>query len=788
MAFVSSTATIEASAASFARLWGQVTPAAGVRIRSATSFRAFVTSSSGTASVDIYQLNSDGTSTKLATLPSSTTGVYGGPYTTTNAAAIYWQFSTLPSVLPAPVAVNVTFINDAPSVPLTAMYTGAPPQTPFASTDSSLLLNLDLRKGVPPGWTSYGFGTFDATNGYTPGTLSASGLANNSVPGFASTAEMPQGTVALRFQRTGVTTDNSFPPYFWDSTGNTLNAATQDRQLFIMRANSGNWVFAAVIQAASVPYIEFAFQSNSMTQPNHFEWQTMNSHYVPGYQDATFADLVITWYQNQYYVFFDGHLVNSGTLGDVPTLQMFQNICIGNYNGSGQPAGAPFGAYAIQQVQISSRFLGPVMAGPTIGILGDSFVASYTQRATPTATAPGGYLQASDIDNVQNSLGLYSGLAALTVQSGQTSTFHEIQALMFETYGFYPPIYNAGDPGHGFSQLLLPIDDAYIAALNQATPSIVVAEGSVNDVNQFNPSDATLLSDTQTYMQRLVLGGGSRIAAPANTLLEDIIYLEMLSSQGLPSANQYVEPGYGTESQNLITITRNGMSDYAPPNATAFSYIKSREWWNQASDYPYYLLGTSPNNPYIGPGGRDWLNVHPGPTGFSVIASELFTPVANAIMTTAGASVALSGSATEKAGGLATLSLAIANAGPLVATGVTVTATLPVGATLVSAASSAGCAQKAQVLTCTVPPISASQSAPLNISLQVNSGLALNTTFVLSTATYNPNVGGATLAVSVPSPAGSGGTDAPFPLWAIASLGVGLLGIAARRGSRTASP
>jgi uncharacterized repeat protein (TIGR01451 family) len=786
MAFVLMTATIEASAESSARLWNQVTPAAGVRIKSAASFRAFVTSSSGTPSVDIYQLNSDGTSTKLATVASSATGMYGGPYTTTNAVAIYWQFSALPSALPAPVAVSVTFINDTPSVPLSALYTGALPQTPFAATDSSLLLNLDLRKGIPAGWTSYGFGTFDTTNGYTPGTLSASGLANSSVPGFTSTAQMPQGTIALRFQRTGVTTDNSFPPYFWDSTGNTLNATTQNRQLFIMRSNSGNWVFAAVIQAASVPYLQFAFQTNSMTQANFFAWQTMNSHYVPGYQDATFADLVITWYQNQYYVFFDGHLVNAGTLGDVPTLQMFENICIGNYNGSGQPAGAPFGDYAIQQVQISSRFLGPVIAGPTLGILGDSFVASYTQRATPSATGPGGALQVSDIDAVQNSLGLYSGLAALTVQSGQTSAFHEIQALMFETYGFYPSIYNAGDPGHGFSQLLLPIDDAYIAALNAAAPAIVVAEGSVNDVNQFNPSDATLLSDTETYIKRLVLGGGSRIAAPANTLLEDIIYLELLSSQGLPSAAQYTEPGYGTESQNLINITRTGMSNYAPPNATTFSYIQSREWWNQAADYPYYLLGTSPNNPYDGPGGRDYLNVHPGPTGFSVIASELFTPIANAIMTTAGASVALTGSGSENSSGLLTLSLAIANSGPLAATGVTVTATLPSGTVLVSASSNSGCAQQGYVLTCAVASISAAQSTTLQISLQAKTAVTLNTTFALSTTTYNPNAAGTTLALNVSPPSGGDGSDAPLPLWAFVSLGAGLLGFASRSRMRSA--
>jgi hypothetical protein len=770
-----------ASAASSSRLWSQVTPAAGVRIHSAASFRVLATTSSGTVSVDIYELNSNGASTKLATLAASAAGIHGGPYTATNAAAIYWQFTTLPAAAAAPTPVSVTFINDVPAIPLASLYPGALPQTPFAATDSSLLLNLDLRQGLPAGWTAYGSGVFSATNGYTPGTAGASGLVNASVPAFSSSAEMPQGTVALHFQRTGVTTDDTFPPYFWDSTGNTLNAATQDRQLFYMHSNAGNWALGAVVQAASVPFLQLALRTNSMSQPNYFGWQTLNSHYVPGYQDPSFADLVITWYQNQYYVFFDGHLVNAGTLGDVPTLEMFENICIGNYNGSGQPAGAPFGAYAIQRVQISTRFLGPVIAGPTVGILGDSFVASYTQRATPTPTGSNGNLQVSDIDGVQNSLGLYSGIAALTVQPGQTSSFHEIQALMFENYGFYPPIYNAGDPGHGFSESLSPIDDAYIAGLNAAAPSIVIAEGSVNDANQFHPPDATILADTEAYLRRLVLGGGSRIAASANPQLEDILYLEMLSSQGLPSAGGYAEPGYGNESQNLITITRNGMAGYAPPNGVVFGYVKSREWWNEAADYPYYLFGSNPNDPYNAPGGRDYLDVHPDPTGFSVIASELFAPLANAIMNTAGANVALTGAGSETGTGLTTVGLDITNDGPLTAAGVTVTATLPAGTALASTGNSSGCAQQGQVLTCTVPTIAAGQSAALNLSLQSKVPTKLALTFALGTTTYDPNTSGATLALNIAAPVAADGGNAPLPLWALLSLAGGLFAFATRR-------
>jgi uncharacterized repeat protein (TIGR01451 family) len=772
---------LAASSSSSARLWNRVTPAAGVPIRSATSFRAFAISSTGTPMVDIYQINNDGTSTKLDTIVSTTTGAYGaGTYTTHNMAAIYWQFTIPPTASAGPPPVSVTFINDNPAVALSGLYYNALPQTPFAPTDRSLLLNLDLRKGPPVGWSNNGTGAFDATNGYMPGTGSTNGIANTSVPGFSNATQMPTGTVAVRFQRVGVATDNHLGALFWDSTGNTLNAATQNRQLFVMRSNSGNWVIGATILAANIPLLQVALQTNSMSAADHFNWQTMNSHYVPGYQDPTFADLVITWYQNQYYIFFDGHLVSAGSLGDIPTYQMMENICIGNYNGSGLPSGAPFGAYYIQQVQVSSRFLGPVLAGPTIGLLGDSFIQGYTVRANPSATGAGGNLQVSDVDAVQNALGMYNGLAALGLQPGQTAAFHQLQALMFENYGFFPPIYNAGQSGHGYSHINLPIDDAYIAALNQAAPAVIVAQGSINDVSPFKPSDGNLLADTESIMNRLVVGGGSRIAASPNPALEKIVYLEMLSSQGVPSGGAYPEPAYGIESQNLISITRTGMSNFVLPNSTRFSYVTSREWWDRAPDYAHYLYGTNPDNPYNLVGGRDYQNGHPDPSGSSVIAAHLYTPVADAIMNTVGADLSLEGTGKENAAGLASYSLTVSNAGPLVSTGATVTATLPSGTTFVAGSSSSGCTRSGQTVSCTVGTIAAAKSYALNLTLQVSLSTPTSITFSLAGSVYNPNSNN-TLVVAVSPPPGSGGKDGPLPLWALGALGAGLIGIASRK-------
>jgi hypothetical protein len=112
-----------AATGSSARLWNRVTPAAGVPIRSAATFRAFAVSSTGTRLVDIYQINNDGTSTKLDTIVSSTTGTYGaGTYTTHNMAAIYWQFTAAPAAAAGPPPASVTFINDNPAVSLSSLY------------------------------------------------------------------------------------------------------------------------------------------------------------------------------------------------------------------------------------------------------------------------------------------------------------------------------------------------------------------------------------------------------------------------------------------------------------------------------------------------------------------------------------------------------------------------------------------------------------------------------------------------------------------------------------------
>lgn len=760
---------------SASRLWRQVTPAAGVEIRSATDFRVNARSGAGVQSVDIYQRNVDGTATKLDTLSASAAGNAGGTYHTSNMAAVFWQLTSLPAGNPAAPSVTVIFINDRPAVPLTSLYPDGPPRLPFAASDATLLLDLDLRTGAPAGWQTSGSGTFDATRGYRPGTGEASGISINALPTLSRAGQMRTGTLAMRLQRTGLSTDNSFGKHFWDSTGNTQNATTQNRQALFMRSNTGNWTLGVLVNAASIPYFLVRVQTNSMADAQYPYWQTLNSHATPQLQDADFADLALTWFQNQYYVYVDGHLIFAGSLGDVPVYTMFQNICIGNFNPGGGPSGAPFGNYYIQRLQISSRFMGPVLAGPTLGLLPDSFAAGYTQRNTPTPTGGAGTYQVADVDAVQNALGLYDGMPARTLQPGQTSSFHEIQALLFQKYGFFPPIYNAGHPGHGYSQMLAPMDDAYVAALNRAQPAIIMAGGTINDISAFSPAHGTLVADTKTMMSRLAAGGGSRIVAPANPQLEQIVYLETLSSQGIPTSPSFPSPAYATESQAVIAATRAGLPGFKPANGVGFSYVSSREWWDQSADYATYLYGTNSANPNAAPGHDDYDNGHPDATGFSVIAAHLYTPIANAVVQAPIADLSVRASGTQTAAGLSTFSVTVSNAGPRLAGHTVLTATLPAGANLVVSSSTTGCAQSGRVLSCAVGTVLPGSSMALTVSVQASPPVPVVLAFSSSSPDSYDSVPGNDAVSITAAPPVAPATDGPLPPWVLMALGLAFL-------------
>ncbi len=143
----------------------------------------------------------------------------------------------------------------------------------------------------------------------------------------------------------------------------------------------------------------------------------------------------------------------------------------------------------------------------------------------------------------------------------------------------------------------------------------------------------------------------------------------------------------------------------------------------------------------------------------------------------------LSGSAAVTDAGLLSYALTVGDHGPQAATGVVVSTVLPTGFSLVSASSSAGCAQSGQTVSCAVGTLADGSTAPLTIVVQPGSApqtVSLTFTATSSNADLDPADGVDLLSVNWTGEANesAGDTDGPVPLWAIVLLGSLLLALA----------
>jgi hypothetical protein len=150
--------------------------------------------------------------------------------------------------------------------------------------------------------------------------------------------------------------------------------------------------------------------------------------------------------------------------------------------------------------------------------------------------------------------------------------------------------------------------------------------------------------------------------------------------------------------------------------------------------------------------------------------------------------LALTGGGTIINNNQANYAIVVHNTGFQAAAGVIVSTQVPNGSTLVLTGSSPGCTpvinnpinQTTQQITCVISSISASASAALYIDIQLPSGdLVSNTnlTFAVISQGGNLTPSNASVGITAVPP----DTDGPLPLWALATLGAGLLGIASRR-------
>ncbi|HXN10691.1 MAG TPA: S8 family serine peptidase, partial [Steroidobacteraceae bacterium] len=155
---------------------------------------------------------------------------------------------------------------------------------------------------------------------------------------------------------------------------------------------------------------------------------------------------------------------------------------------------------------------------------------------------------------------------------------------------------------------------------------------------------------------------------------------------------------------------------------------------------------------------------------------------------TEGTAVALSGTgpATATSGGTGTYTITAANSGPLVATDLIITDTLPVGATLRSA--SVGCGASGSVVTCRAASLSA--NANLSFTISVNWGALSGPVYdsvSLGLDQIDTTPAGTQLGFGTPAISDQPDTDGPMPPWSYALLALGLLAAASAAQSSRAT-
>ncbi|MBI1396702.1 MAG: S8 family serine peptidase [Betaproteobacteria bacterium] len=130
-----------------------------------------------------------------------------------------------------------------------------------------------------------------------------------------------------------------------------------------------------------------------------------------------------------------------------------------------------------------------------------------------------------------------------------------------------------------------------------------------------------------------------------------------------------------------------------------------------------------------------------------------------------------------------TYALTVTNSGPLIATGVSVTNTLPAGATFVSA--SAGCTQAAGVVTCTVPSLAVGAAQTFDVTVQWNvTGPVYATAAVAADQGNAAPPSGQQVAFGTPAAWDISTEDVPLPMWANVLLAGGLIAVLARAQKR----
>ncbi len=271
-------------------------------------------------------------------------------------------------------------------------------------------------------------------------------------------------------------------------------------------------------------------------------------------------------------------------------------------------------------------------------------------------------------------------------------------------------------------------------------------------------------------------GGGTSFAAPILAGIQALIDQAAGGRQGNPNVVYYTLAA----SQNHAGTACNASSSAQAAGCVFYDVT--------AGDMTVDCTGTAdcylPSGNYgaLAPGGSATTTAFAAAAGWDFATGLGSVNAANLLAYWGSADLGLSASGALTASGLLSYSLGVTDHGPQSASGVSVTTTLPAGASLVSGASSAGCSQNGQTVTCAVGNVAVGATVALTLVVQTSASGSVSLAFAVNSPSpsLDPADGQANIAVNVPA-AASRGDDAPLPPWATVALALGLLLLATRR-------
>lgn len=389
---------------------------------------------------------------------------------------------------------------------------------PLAPTDVDLFLDLDFRQGESAvdailvtnnGFNKMGSGgSWDTVLGFNPNgrqyytkagwmpwkMTSRAGIGDK----FSVYAEIQRSAIASTWKDdsanfidsgTGPSLDNPYTP-------------TAFGHVISLRGNRAPWPYLKMFyQVTSGPSGRFVY--------GHFDnanegGVTIRFHPDPLSTEDAFAKLHIVVDVNEMRYYIDGALVKTYTrTTDVLVDDLFNVVTIGadNYGGNSILKGY------IRRIQLIKRAVDNLdTMNMKIAFIGDSFVQRGAGHATPSSITVAG------VDAIQNGLddiGLADNSDPTRIPVIGTHYVPWIWALrkMAANYRARFRYYVAGDAGHGWSPTVAngtaQIRQAFRNAVIAYNPEILVALGSVNDVNVALPP-ADLLGETKAVLDELI--------------------------------------------------------------------------------------------------------------------------------------------------------------------------------------------------------------------------------------------------------------------------------------------